>query len=44
MDKREIAEMTGEMVQRYYNNDIKPFLDHLDDKVLWYGPAKGTVS
>lgn len=41
MDKREIAEMTGEMVQRYYNNDIKPFLDHLDDKVLWYGPAKG---
>ena len=22
MDKREIAEMTGEMVQRYYNNDI----------------------
>ena len=33
--------LTNEIVQRYYQNDIQPFLDHVDEKVLWYGPAKG---
>ena len=33
--------LTNDIVQRYYQNDIRPFLDHVDEKVLWYGPAKG---
>lgn len=41
MDIKEMADLTNDIVQRYYRNDIQPFLDHVDEKVLWYGPAKG---
>jgi hypothetical protein len=41
MNKQEIAELSMEIVQTYYQNNTKPFLDYVDEKVLWYGPAKG---
>lgn len=41
MKKKEMVDLTNEIVTRYYDNDIQPFLDHVDEKALWYGPAKG---
>ena len=41
MKSKEMVDLTNDIVQRYYKNDIQPFLDHVDEKVLWYGPAKG---
>lgn len=41
MNSKEIVKLTNYIVQKYYNNDIQPFLDHVDEKILWYGPAKG---
>ena len=41
MKIKEIVDLTYDIVQKYYQNDIQLFLDHVDDNVLWYGPAKG---
>lgn len=41
MNVKETVDLTNDIVQRYYRNEIQPFLDHVDEKVLWYGPAKG---
>ena len=41
MNSQKIVDLTNDIVQRYYHNDIQPFLDHVDEQVLWYGPAKG---
>lgn len=41
MNWQEMVQLTDEIVRKYYNNDIQPFLDHVDERVLWYGPAKG---
>ena len=41
MKTKVIVALTNDIVQRYYKNEIQPFLDHVDEKVLWYGPAKG---
>lgn len=41
MNVKEMVDLTNDIVQKYYQNDIQPFLDHVDEKVLWYGPAKG---
>ena len=41
MNKQEIAELSMEIVQTYYQNDTKLYLNHIDEKILWYGPAKG---
>ena len=41
MNTKETVNLTKDIVQSYYRNDIQPFLDHVDEKVLWYGPAKG---
>ena len=41
MNSREMVDLTKDIILKYYQNDIQPFLDHVDDKVLWYGPAKG---
>lgn len=41
MDARELVSLTNSIVQSYYRNDIEPFLGHVDEHVLWYGPAKG---
>ena len=36
-----MVNLTNHIVQQYYQNNTKPFLEHIDEKVLWYGPAKG---
>ena len=41
MNKQAIAELSLEIVQTYYHNNINPFLEYVDEKILWYGPAKG---
>ncbi|MBR4580216.1 MAG: hypothetical protein IKO32_03170, partial [Lachnospiraceae bacterium] len=41
MTKQEIAELSMEIVQTYYQNDTRLYLNYIDDKILWYGPAKG---
>ena len=41
MNSRAMVDLTNEIVQKYYKNDVRPFHDHVDDNVLWYGPAKG---
>lgn len=41
MNSKKITALTIELIQRYYNNDIQPFLDYMDEDILWYGPAKG---
>lgn len=41
MKVKEMVDMTNDIVQKYYKNDIQPFLNHVDERVLWYGPAKG---
>ncbi len=41
MKLKEMVNLTNDIVQRYYKNDIQPFLEHVDERVLWYGPAKG---
>lgn len=41
MNQKDMVNLTIEIVQKYYHNDIRPFLDHVDEKVLWYGPAEG---
>lgn len=39
----ELAELTANLLLRYYDNDIQPFLDHCHEDVLWIGPAQGQM-
>ena len=41
MNKQEIVDLTKDIIRRYYQNDTKPFMDYIDEKILWYGPATG---
>lgn len=41
MNTKKIINLTNDIIQKYYQNDVQPFLDSIDEKVLWYGPAKG---
>ena len=41
MNKHAIAELSAELILKYYNNDYMPFLERFDDECLWYGPAEG---
>lgn len=41
MEVTKMVDLTNDIVQKYYKNDIQPFLDHVDKRVLWYGPAIG---
>ena len=41
MNQHAIAELTAELILKYYENDPWPFLEHFDDESLWYGPAEG---
>ena len=35
MNIQEVAKQTVDIVMRYYNNDIQPFLDACDEDVLF---------
>lgn len=41
MNQRAIAELSADLILRYYENEHMPFLEHMDDDALWYGPAEG---
>ena len=41
MNQQHIADLSAELIMKYYDNDYMPFLDHMDDNALWYGPADG---
>ena len=43
MNQQEIADLSADLVIRYYDNDVAPFLNHMDDDALWYGPAQGQI-
>ena len=37
----EIMQLSADIVQTYYQNDTKLFLEYVDEDMLWYGPARG---
>ena len=41
MNQQHIADLSAELIIKYYKNDYMPFLLHMDDEALWYGPAEG---
>ncbi len=41
VNQHAITELSAELIMRYYENEFMPFLEHFDDKSLWYGPAEG---
>lgn len=43
MQQKAVAALTVELVLRYYENDVQPFLDHMDEDALWCGPAEGQL-
>ena len=41
MKVSEATQLSVDLVQSYYQNDLRLFFEYLDDDFLWYGPAKG---
>ncbi len=41
MNQQHIADLSAELIMKYYENDYMPFLEAMDDDALWYGPAEG---
>ena len=41
MNQQNIADLSAELIIKYYDNDYMPFLLSMDDSALWYGPAQG---
>ena len=41
MHPQTISELSASLIMRYYENEPMPFLAHMDDEALWYGPALG---
>lgn len=41
MNQQQIADLSAELIMKYYDNDYMPFLNAMDDDALWYGPAEG---
>lgn len=41
MNHQMIADLSAELILKYYDNNYMPFLNHMDDDALWYGPAEG---
>lgn len=41
MNRKDIAQLSADLIMRYYDNETTPFLEHFDDDSLWYGPAEG---
>ena len=36
-----MAELSADIILRYYENEPLPFLSYMDEDALWYGPALG---
>lgn len=43
MKIQEISELSESVLTRYYDNDIKPFLDACHRDVMWIGPAENQI-
>lgn len=43
MRTQDIVNKTADILIRYYNNEIQPFLDSCDKDILWIGPAEKQV-
>lgn len=41
MNQQQIADLSAELIIKYYDNDYMSFLEAMDDDALWYGPAEG---
>lgn len=41
LNRERISDLSAELIIKYYENDPMPFLEHMDDDALWYGPATG---
>ena len=41
MNKQKILDLTSNIIQEYYRNNTQPFIEYVDEDVLWYGPATG---
>ena len=41
MNQQMIANLSVELIIKYYDNDYMPFLNAMDDDAMWYGPAEG---
>lgn len=41
MNQQHIADLSAELIMKYYDNDYMPFLNAMDDDAQWYGPAEG---
>ncbi len=41
MNQQTIADLSAELIIKYYENDYMPFLEYMDTDALWYGPAEG---
>ena len=39
----EIMKLSYNVVSRYYNNDLEPFFEYIDEDVLWIGPANKQI-
>lgn len=43
MNTQELTTLTANLLTKYYENDIQPFLDYCHEDVLWLGPAKNQI-
>lgn len=43
MNIQEVSKQAADILIRYYDNDIQPFLDACDEDVLWIGPAENQI-
>ena len=41
MKVSELVRLSVDIVQTYYQNDTRLFLEYVDEDMLWYGPARG---
>lgn len=41
MKVADITNLSIEIITEYYNNNIQPFFDNIDEDITWIGPAEG---
>ena len=43
MKIEKLKELSYKIITEYYNNNLDPFWEYLDEDVVWYGPAEGQI-
>lgn len=43
MSNLSLIERSSEILTKYYENDIQPFLDAMHPEILWIGPAENQI-